>query len=414
MSSSPATLPLRPTTLRAPEGINRLFSAGWDADWQRHQHRFGPLPELVNQQALLAELTESGLTGRGGAAFASWKKFSAVLTATERGGPTVSPVVVGNAAEGEPLSVKDRALLRHAPHLVIDGLLLAARMLGTSTVYLALGFEEPAVMEALASRPDGRSIEVVRIPEQFISGEASALLNFIQTGRALPRTQSERLSSSGLRRRPTLVHNIESLAQFALIARYGGAWFRAVGAPDDPGTRLVSISDGVRPAFAVEVPGGAPLAELLVGQGVELDSIGAVLLGGYHGSWVSAESLRETSLGGQSAGAYPAGAGVLWVLRRGQCGLDASAQIMDYLAGQSAKQCGPCRFGLPSAAEAFHHVVVGDRAALTELQGLLDLLPGRGACHHPDGSAAFLASSLNAFSEDLDAHLAGRCLADAR
>lgn len=402
----------------APDGVagqltNRLFGAGQQADWPHHLAVFGQLPAAETDQFLFDELAFSGLTGRGGAGFASWKKFRSVREARQfRAGQ--SPIVIANAAEGEPLSLKDRSLVRHAPHLVIDGLLLAGRVLGTRSLYLAVGFDEPRLETALRVRPDTAGIELVRLPEHFLSGEASALVNYLQTGKSLPRTHVERLSRKGLNGRPTLLHNVESLAHLALIARFGSKWFRTVGSEHDPGSRLLTINDGTRPGYVIEVPGGSQLAEVLRAKGIPLESVSAALVGGFHGGWLSRSELKDAVLVGDPRHGTPAGAGVIWLLRSGQCGLSASAQILDYLAAQSAQQCGPCRFGLPGAANSFRRLVAGEaeEQQAASLQGLAKLLPGRGACHHPDGSVRFLLSSLRTFAADLQAHCRGHCLAE--
>jgi len=234
-------------------------------------------------------LDEAGLTGRGGAGFPTGRKIAAVSGRR--------PVVVGNGAEGEPLSFKDAALLTRAPHLVLDGLALAAHAVGAHRVYLYVPAKlAPHVDEALDDRraagADRRTVTVVEAPDAFVAGEESAVIRRIEGGPALPRDRIVIAAVSGVRGRPTLVSNVETLAHVALVARYGPQWFRAVGDPDEPGTMLVTVS-GIRKPRVVEVPTGTPLTALPGCGGTEL---GAVLIGGYHGTWVPSSAVSEAGL----------------------------------------------------------------------------------------------------------------------
>lgn len=396
------------------EGHYQLFAAGSNADLASHERAFGPLSLDRVDANFISVLEQSGLTGRGGAAFSSWRK----LAATEQGrGPALlaaKPVVVANGAEGEPLSFKDKTLLIHAPHLVIDGLLIAGAAVSASLLYLyTTPAARNAVESAVAGRHDARRIKVVEAPETFISGEASAVVNSITNGIALPLDNRRRLSESGIKGRPTLVLNVETLAHVALIARHGAGWFRTAGSDRDPGTRLVSVS-GHCAEQVLEVEGDASLSGILASAGVELSEVGAVLVGGYHGQWVRALNHRLSPSGLANHVVRP-GAGVLHVLAASECGLAATAGILNYLAGESAKQCGPCMFGLPAMARVMHAIAYGERdpRLVRELERLGKLVGGRGACHHPDGTARLVASALETFSDDVRAHLAGTCTREA-
>ncbi|HAP89028.1 MAG TPA: hypothetical protein DCR15_04305, partial [Arthrobacter bacterium] len=137
----------------------------------------------------------------------------------------------------------------------------------------------PGLERSLAEHPGARRTELLESPETFISGEASAVVNRIATGSALPLDQRRRLSESGLNGHPTLVVNVETLAQIALIARYGAAWFRGCGTAADPGTRLLSVTgpDPVRDVV-LEVPGGAKLTDVLQSAGMDPATLSAVLV----------------------------------------------------------------------------------------------------------------------------------------
>lgn len=417
------------TSIAGPTGVSRLFAAG-ASDFRSHRAVFGPMPGAVDQGHLLAELEASGLAGRGGAAFPTWRKLVAVRDASsggtraDRAGSGAGtgrrssatrggPVVIANGAEGEPLSRKDETLLAGAPHLVLDGLLLAATSVRASDVVLYAPTRSlEYVSRAIAERTDAERIRLVTAPETFLSGEASAVVSAVGGGRAIPRDRIVRLSESGLGGAPTLVQNVETLAHLALLARFGATWFRSRGTDEDPGTRLVSVSGDVPSPRVYEVAAGMPLLDPLVSAGARPPGIGAVLVGGYHGAWVPgtavATSLSPSGL--RPFGAAP-GAGILMVLGPHRCGLDASAEIVEYLAGQSAKQCGPCANGLPRLADVLRRLARRDRAEWlpAEIERLARVVAGRGSCHHPDGTARLVLSTLTVFADDVQAHLQGRC-----
>ena len=407
--------PQRAASVSAAQGWDgaanyQLFAAGSNPTFGVHEQTFGPLSLETIGADFISVLEQSGLTGRGGAAFASWRKLAA--TDQGRGGALLGakPVVIANGAEGEPLSFKDKTLLTHAPHLVIDGLLIAGRAVSASLLYI---YTTPSAMRsvqaAVAGRRDARKIKVTEAPESFISGEASAVVNSIANGIALPLDNRRRLSESGVKGRPTLVLNVETLAHVALIARHGVGWFRSVGSERDPGTRLISVS-GHCAEQVLEVEGDASLASILGRAGVDRSDVRAVLVGGYHGQWV--RPLDYTlSPSGPAGQVIRPGAGVLHVLSTGDCGLEATARMLSYLAGESAKQCGPCMFGLPAMARVLNAIAYGapDPSLVGELQRLGNLVGGRGACHHPDGALRLVASALETFSDDVKAHLSGSC-----
>ncbi len=395
-------------SLGAPSGTSRLFAAG-APDYAAHVRRFGPTPAAHDHQRLISELESAGLEGRGGAGFATWRKIAAVGPAARS-----NAIVIANAAEGEPASAKDAVLIAKAPHLVIDGLLLAAAAVGARELYVYAGRDQlETVARALKERTDAKRIVLREAPDAFVSGEASAVVNSIGSGIALPKDHIVRMTDSGLRGRPTLVHNVETLAHLALIARYGATWFRSVGTPDEPGTRLFTVSLDGAERHVIELAGGLSVASALRAAGIEPAEVRAVLVGGYHGGWVPASaftaSLSRAEL--KKFGAAP-GAGVLVVLPRGHCGLRSSARIATYLANQSARQCGPCVNGLPAMASVLTSLATKGRDDRLphEVRRLAELVRGRGSCHHPDGTARLVLSTLSAFEADVAAHLKGRCL----
>ena len=282
--TAPTTSPDRVSASRAGDG--RLLAALTGSGLADHHAARGPMPRLPQPPVLLDLVEASGLTGRGGAGFPTHRKLRAV--AAGRGA-----VVIANGAESEPASGKDRVLLVHAPHLVLDGIQVAARAVGASEAYLYVP-REPIVTEAVRraiedrrhERGDVVRVSMVTAPSRFIAGQETAAVAKVGGGPAVPRYGVPPVYRSGHRRRPTLVQNVETLAHLALVVRYGSAWFRSVGTPAQPGTALFTVGGAVVQPGVVEVGTGAPVRALLDAAGGASAPLVAVLVGGYHGAWL--------------------------------------------------------------------------------------------------------------------------------
>jgi NADH:ubiquinone oxidoreductase subunit F (NADH-binding) len=322
-------------------------------------------------------------------------------------------VVVANGMESEPASHKDEVLLALAPHLVLDGAALAAVAVGANAVHLCLPRTRATqadqltatVAERRRARLDPVPVKVHTLPHHFVSSEETSLVSWLNGGDARPLATPPRPFEKGVGKRPTLIGNVETLAHLALIARYGPAWFRESGSHQAPGTTLVTVSGAVQCPGVYEIPAGSPVTAALRRAGGPQGRLGAVLAGGFFGRWLPVP-LSDT--------APDRGAGVLVALPEGTCGLAETAAALGYLAAQSARQCGPCRFGLPAVAEDFAALARGtaDTQRLDRLHHRLGLLPGRGACSHPDGGARLAASALRVFADDVHRHVhAGPCRA---
>ncbi|WP_310737976.1 NADH-ubiquinone oxidoreductase-F iron-sulfur binding region domain-containing protein [Microbispora sp. H10949] len=384
-------------------GPSRL-TAGLDEhrrlDLNAHHKYHDRLPGQT-VDALISMAEEVDLRGRGGAAFPFARKLRAV---SARDGETV---VLVNAAEGEPASLKDKTLLTRAPHLVLEGALLAASALGSREVVVAVGageLAEASVTAAVAERGLTGLVRVVAIEERFISGEGGALVRAVNGEMGLPPGRKVRSSDSGVYGLPTLLSNTETFAQLAVLAELGPEEYAAVGTVQEPGTILLTVGGSVGAPAVVEVPPGVPLADVLALCEAKIGD--GLLLGGYHGTWMSAEAAYGTVLsrrGAKEAGGE-LGAGIVVVLGEDTCPLGETARVAGYLAAQSAGQCGPCRLGLPDLARAFRQLQDGDPDGPEAVRRAAAAVKGRGACFHPDGSARFVLSALDAFADDVEEH----------
>lgn len=380
---------------------------------REHLEFHGPRPNLRPGRRggeLITIVSESGLHGRGGAAFPTATKLSAVVRSGRR------TIVVANGSEGEPASAKDTFLLSAAPHLVLDGAVLAADAVGAREAIVCVhgGFNPaiPAVAAAIAERREAGSdrvgLKLVEVPPRYVAGEESALVHLLNGGPATPTLVPPRPFQRGVGGRPTLVQNVETLAHIALIARHGPDWFRSIGTHEAPGSALVTVTGELRRPGVFEIALGAPIADVVRHAGGDIGDLEALLVGGYFGTWISAteaatQRLDQPSL---SAAGHTMGAGVIVAVGNGRCGLAETAHVMRYLANESAGQCGPCVHGLAAIAREITSVAQGNRGARPErLVRWSEQVRGRGACRHPDGAVHLLASALRVFGDDLTHHV---------
>jgi NADH:ubiquinone oxidoreductase subunit F (NADH-binding) len=405
----------QPAALPRPDRLPRLLPAGFAAGPARlaeHRVRYGPAPSGLSEYhrtALIAEVERSGLTGRGGAAFPTARKLAAVAAGH-------APVVVANGTEGEPASSKDKVLLARSPHLVLDGAVLAAELVGARQAFIVVHHSvreivDDAVTERRRAQADRVRLRVVTATDRFVAGEASAVVHWIERGIPTPTARPPRLSDRGLAGRPTLVQNVETLAHLALIGRHGAAWFRALGTADEPGTMLVTILGAVREPSVTEIAIGTPVGEVLQLAGGAAAPLQALLLGGYFGGWVDAAAAAVAPF--SKAGLAPLGAGVgaglIAALPTDACGIGETARVARYLADESAGQCGPCLFGLNAVAGEVERLAEGGTYSLPLLRRWLGQVDGRGACSHPDGAVRLIRSALALFADELEQHAQGWC-----
>jgi NADH:ubiquinone oxidoreductase subunit F (NADH-binding) len=310
------------------------------------------------------DVAAAGLRGRGGSGFPTARKLA-----------VPGKLVVANGCEGEPESRKDFQLLSRSPHLVFDGIMLARQAIGATDAVLCVHEGSPLVGRL---RQVSREVRVVEVPRRYVASEESALVNFLSTGDARPTLKAPRFHG-------VLVDNVETLAQLAILARVGPEAFRATET-----TLVTVVGSGVH-----EVPVSTRVSHLVSGP---------VLAGGYGGMWLSPATASFTTVLDAP--------GVAVFRPLSGCGLRATASMLTFLAGESARQCGPCMFGLPAIATDFTALAHGSREASNRLARRLGVISGRGACRHPDGAVRLAISALEVFAADVHDHLKGaRCLA---
>jgi len=386
-----------------------------------HELIHGPLalPEIRRHSAqhpLILEIESSGLRGHGGAGFPTATKIAAVAAQKGRA------VVVVNAMEGESLSRKDRTLLRHLPHLVLDGAIALAVAVRADRVIVAFDGGAAGVGHALDRAISERPEQGVRgypkivpaaISGAYLAGQETALVAALNGKATKPTLTPPYPFERGVGGRPTLVSNAETFAQTALIARHGAAWFRGLGSGSAPGTRLVTVGGAVTRPRVVEAAGGTSIRRLLDSCGGPAEPLQGLLLGGFAGTWLPPEAI-DLPLDRERLREYgaSAGPGIVFALGSSACPVAEVAAGTRWLYQESAGQCGVCVNGLGAITDALTELCGrGDRSgAYAQIERWCALVTRRGACALPDGAASFVTSALETFRADFDEHARhGRC-----
>ena len=246
------------------------------------------------------------------------------------------------------------------------------------------------------------------LPGRYVSSEQSSIVQYLNGGPGIPTFSPPRPHERGVDGKPTLVHNVETLAHLALIARYGDRWFRSAGLPSAPGTMLVTVSGAVAWPGVYEIEMGTPIGQVVMLAGGPAEPLQALLVGGYFGAWLpvrAAWPVPMTHAGLKAAGGAM-GAGIVIALPASCCPLAETARVVRYLAEETAGQCGPCMFGLPALADALGRLAYsgGRDGQIDQITALIPVIEGRGACRHPDGATQLVQSVLRTFPADARGH----------
>ena len=316
---------------------------------------------------LLSVIAESGLAGRGGAGFPTGRKWQAVADA-----PGLPKTVVCNADEGEPGCFKDRAIMDHDPHAVIEGMILAAYATGATRGFIYLRYEYPQTVRilerAMAAAEDAGFLGDAILGSDFsfhlymrrgagayICGEEGSLLNSLEGKHPFPRNRPPFPVTHGYENLPTVVNNVETLASAPPIVRKGAAWYRGLGRDGHAGTKIISLSGDVQRPGNYEVPLGLPLDTLLhewAGGPRPGRRIQAVTMAGLSGGFLAGSDLDVTldEPGIRSKGSF-LGAGGIMVFDDSRDMVEMAHSAMEFFAEESCGKCFPCRIGTQRLTE---------------------------------------------------------------
>lgn len=381
-------------------------------------------------EMLVEEVIRSGLRGRGGGGYPTGLKWEQVLKA-----PGGGRVVVCNAAEGEPGSLKDRYLLRIAPHQVLEGIWIAARAVKAAKAYLFIKQEFTreltVVKRALEECRDARSasglttnpeeIEIIEGPDQYLAGEETALLEVMEGRPPVPRQKPPYYPAYyGFQGKPTVINNVETLANVPAIIREGASWFSGFGTAESPGTMLFTLSGDVNRPGVYELPMGTPMRKLIwdLGGGIlggsaepsEKNAVKAVFPGGPSSAVLTVSQL-DTPLSFEAlrkAGST-LGAGAVRVLSQQRCMVREAVRHAIFFRDGSCGQCPACHMGTHNLSVVLERVQKGEGHSgdLNSLAELCRFMPGRGSCGLITGAALCVGSLLANFRDEFESHARG-------
>jgi NADH-quinone oxidoreductase subunit F len=329
----------------------------------------------MSPEAVIAEVRASGLVGRGGAAFPTCVKWE--LSARAASQPKY---VVCNTDESEPGTFKDRVLMEEDPHRMVEGMIIAAYSIGAHHGYFYVRGEYPeamhsahrAIEEAHRAGYLGKNIlgsgfdfdiEVRQGAGAYICGEETALLESIEGKRGFPRVKPPFPTDHGLFGQPTIINNVETLANVPLILLQGADWYRGIGTEGSTGPKLFCVSgDVVRPGL-YEVPFGVTLRHLLYDLAGGLPAghqLQAVLFGGAAGAFATEKDLDvRLSFEDLRAAGLPLGSGVVMVFDERRDLRDVLARMARFFAHESCGKCYPCQIGTQRQYEILQRVAAG-------------------------------------------------------
>jgi len=367
----------------------------------------------LTPEGVLAIVEAAGLLGRGGAAFPTAKKWGFA-----RQEPTPRYVVL-NGGEDEPGSVKDRILMEHHPHLVLEGMLLAAYAIEAEAAYLYVNHTyEDAITSLQSALADAEREGYVKIsftlcpaPTDYVAGEDTAALEVLEGKKPLPRQKPPYPTTAGLFGRPTVVNNVETFANVPAIVLKGPEWYRSIGTQGCHGTMIFSLGEEVERPGAYELPFGTPLRYLIEACGGGLKGakrLKAILPGGPSSAFLPPDQidvpLDYPSL--QKSGSA-LGCGIMRLIPEGACMVEETLRLAEFFARECCGQCPPCRMETGVLKAILEKVQQGEGSSdlLPQVEKVVTFSKGKGLCSFIGMPGPPIQSALRLFPEDFEAHL---------
>ncbi len=382
--------------------------------------------ELTPQQ-LIDEVQASGLRGRGGGGFPTYRKWEMVAQAESD-----QKYIICNGDEGDPGAFMDRMLLESFPYRILEGMIIAARAVGATQGYLYIRAEYPLAVQRINEALDacyregylgddilgsGFSLDL-KVKEgagAFVCGEETALLESIEGRRGMPQLRPPYPSESGLYGKPTLVNNVESYALVSWILKNGGRAFGRFGTLESRGTKVFALAGKIERGGLIEVPMGITMREIVeeIGGGVAGGkTFKAVQIGGPSGGCVPAE-LADISVDFESLSEVGAimGSGGLVVLDEDDCMVDIARYFLQFTQEQSCGKCTFCRVGTRRMLDILDRICAGEgkKDDLEKLESLAQSITLGSLCGLGKTAPNPILSTLKFFRREYEAHLEGRC-----
>lgn len=393
-----------------PEKIEEYIAAGGYQSLYKVIHDFTP-------QQVVEEISNSGLRGRGGAGYPTGLKWATVAKM-----PPGQKYVVCNGDEGDPGAFMDRSVLESDPHRVLEGMAIAAYAVGASEGYIYVRAEYPLAIERLETAiKQAKKYGVlgsqifesnfdfkvsIRIGAgAFVCGEETALIGSIEGGRGNPRPRPPYPAQSGLWNCPTLINNVESFANIAVIIREGAKWYASIGTEKSKGTKIFALTGKVQNNGLIEVPMGITLREIVeeMGGGIPGGQVKAVQTGGPSGGCIPA-SLLDTPVDYESLAKVGSmmGSGGMVVMDKDTSMVEVAQFYMEFCRGETCGKCIPCRAGTVQMYQALTKILKGEatEADLVKLEELCEMVKFTSLCGLGQSAPNPVLSTLRYFREE--------------
>lgn len=364
----------------------------------------------------------SGLRGRGGAGFPTGRKWKSAL-----GNAADQKYIICNADEGDPGAYMDRSILEGDPHSVLEGMAIAGYAIGASKGFIYVRAEYPKAVSALITAIDqaeqegllGKNIlgtafdftiELRLGAGAFVCGESTALMESIEGKRGMPRNKEFRTTERGLWDKPTVINNVETLANIPPILRKGAEWYAQMGTPDSTGTKVFALVGKVNHPGLVEVPMGTSIYDIVykIGGGIsDGKRAKAVQTGGPSGGCIPS-SMWDTKVDFESLEAVGSimGSGGMVVMDENDCMVDIAKFFLEFSVDESCGKCTPCRIGNKRLLELLEKITAGDGESmdLTKLKNLSKVITETSLCGLGQSSANPVLSTLHYFYDEYKEH----------
>lgn len=371
----------------------------------------------MERRDILSEITQSGLRGRGGAGFPTGQKWQAVAAQ-----PHPVKYIVANADEGDAGAYIDRLLMEDDPHALIEAMLIAAYAVGASQGYIYLRKEYPQAGASLRAALDEAreagllgedilgselsfDIQLIMGQGSYLCGEETALLNAIEGRRPEVRARPPYPTQHGLFGKPTLVNNVETLANIPWIVLHGGAAYQTLGVANSRGNKLISMNSLFRRPGLYEIEFGMPLRQIVndIGGGLSSGELKGLIIGGPLAGVIPPQ-LLDTAFDHEALHAIGAAVG-----HGGIIAFDENTsipalmhQVFEFGAYESCGKCTPCRLGSREIAQMLQGILAGQPAAGVDWREIISALAHTSLCGHGAGMAEFARSIERHYTGELD------------
>ncbi len=377
----------------------------------------------MGDEAIIQEISDSSLRGRGGGGFPAGRKWQQVRRQKEP-----KKYVVCNGDEGDPGAFMDRSIMEGDPHRLLEGMMIAAFACGADEGYIYVRAEYPMAVErlriAIAQAEEygllGDNIlgsgfsfrlRINRGAGAFVCGEGSALTASIEGKRGMPRVKPPRTVEQGLFGKPTVLNNVETFANVPLIIQNGAKWYKSIGPENSPGTKAFALTGNIVNTGLIEVPMGTTLREIIfdVGGGMRGDgAFKAVQIGGPSGACLTEEHL-DLPLDFDSLKKMGAmiGSGGLVVMDDSTCMVEVARFFMNFTQNESCGKCVPCREGTRRMLEILERIVAGEgqEGDIELLEELADTISATALCGLGKSAAYPVVSTIRSFRSEYEAHI---------